>query len=145
MQLTQDDIDRWVGAKAKADACEQKIIDRMRNILELIGKFFNYELGCWYFHDAPEGGMGTLEISTTIEYVSEWVEKSGDHKTKEKLATKDWDYRDAIPADFLTMSDEEILGYLQNDLDEHKKTEKENLKQQALSKLSNAERKALGL
>jgi len=158
MKLNQSDLDAYEIARINFYKAKDKITNRMDEILTLILKAFGYPRKqiYWYFHDAPEGEIGILDLGH--EYIDWIIEdiKGGIIENRYE------DYRDSMPRIFLTMTDKQILDYIEEEnrrSDEKdaaeaakkakakKKAEvdEEKLTASARSKLTVAERKALGI
>lgn len=109
--LTQKDIEAWKLAKATSDRLENAILDRITEIIKLLCKAFGAKLDHWYFDDAPEGGVGTLDLDYEfISYTASYTTSAGDAKLAK------YGYHNEFPTAFLTMSDTDIVDCVNNDI-----------------------------
>jgi len=161
MPLTKKDIklykDRW-DALGKS---EKIVVDRIDKIIHLIGKVFKRKWGTsdyWYFDGAQEGQLGDIpsavhepsddEFADGIEFISTYCD----------MDTDVWDYSYSFPRKFLFMDDKKIEQQIRGEIKateeaqkaaklkrEQKKKEYKELKEKVLKKLSQAEKKALGI
>lgn len=98
--IKQKDITKWQAAKRHLADAEEKIINRIDEVIRIICDHYGVKLETWYFYDAPEGGMGTLYINDIIEFVLD---------TDLPLPS---DFSTYIPVDFLFISNDEIIKKL---------------------------------
>ena len=100
---------------AIGEVAEHRFNDRVEYIFDLIKKFFySEEPETFWWSDAPEGEMG--RIPNSIFIYEEDIAYEVDSRSP-KLDTKDWDFNDSFPFEFLFMSDKEIndqLGTYEN-------------------------------
>lgn len=57
----QDYFNEYLVARRMFGTYESKILDRIDYIVRTIAKSYGTNLKGWWFHDAPEGGMGTFQ------------------------------------------------------------------------------------
>jgi len=156
--LTQADIVSFEKISKELGAIEEKITERIDHIFGIIFKAFETTKPTrftWYFRDAQEGELGTIELDgEEIHYVTEGVNGGNIDRIDNGI----WDYSTGMPKDFLSMKDEKIIEYIHKEIkDAEKKKEKqkeavarnkakrEAIKNAAISKLTPEEKKALGV
>ena len=166
--IDKSDISNWEIAKSNSDSYESRINSRIDEVIGLVHEAFGEETGSynWYFSDADEGEMGTINLPDSDEgciyyylQISQLKILEGSCKlTSNKLKTEIWDYKIGIPKKFLFMKNEDIISYVREEIKQCEKkvsrkkekakeraAEKKAAKEKALSKLSEQEKKLLGL
>ena len=130
MSLQREDLEQYVYAKKTLGITEEKVFDRISEVIRVIHKSFGIHLDnlvgwTWYFYDAIEGEVGTLRVDASepdtvldfealdaeIEYVFEWW-GNNDNEDRDVLSVREYDYATSFPAAFLTMSDDEIVDFI---------------------------------
>lgn len=153
-KLTKNDFDEYEKAKDVYDSLTTKIVDRIDEIILLVRECFGVRKKYnWWFPDASEGEVGTLNLDRKYG-----IEFTIDPYGTNKMETWNCDYQDYIPFDFLTMTDDEIKSQIKKEIEETRlkeeeakakkakaKSDKEKKKQEALNKLTVEDMKALGL
>jgi len=157
--LDRSVFSNWETLKREAGAYEDRINNRINEILVVIHKAFDVEdtKYNWYFQDAPEGGMGEIYVPQSDEdevsynyQPSKW--------SRNLIDSGIWDYKNGFPKKFFFMKNEEIEAYIRAEITKAQENEarkkksakeraaaKKAAKEKALSKLSEEERKLLGL
>jgi len=157
--LDRSVFSNWETLKREAGAYEDRINNRISEILTVIHKAFDVEdsIYNWYFQNAPEGGMGEIYLPQSDE-----DEVSYNYQPAKWSPTlienSIWDYKNGFPKKFFFMKDEEIEAYIRAEIKEAKEIDarkkksakeraaaKKAAKEKALSKLSEQEKKLLGL
>lgn len=59
--ILQDTVDQWIKAIKVADAYEEVISERIGYVIKTVFNTFGKKISTWYYEDAPEGGMGSLQ------------------------------------------------------------------------------------
>jgi hypothetical protein len=149
----------WELAKRIAGSYEDRVHSRVDEVLSVIHQAFNEETDNhnWYFENAEEGQIGTIDIPLDDKEAICYV-YLGPCQGTSRLKTKYWDYKYSIPKKFLFMKNEEITSHIHKEIKQTKEksalqkkrrqerlAEKQSAKEKALSKLSEQERKLLGL
>ena len=158
--MDKSDISNWELIKSISDSYESRINSRIDEIIVLVHEAFGEETGNynWYFSDADEGEMGTIVLPDSDEDCIYYYFEGSCKLASCKLETDLWDYKNGIPKKFLFMKNEDIISYIREEIKQCKKktaskkekakkmaAEKKVAKEKALSKLSEEERKLLGL
>lgn len=158
--MDKSDISNWELAKSISDSYESRINSRIDEIIGLVHEAFGEEAGSynWYFSDADEGEMGTIDLPDSDEDCIYYYFQRPCNLTSDKLETDLWDYKSGIPKKFLFMKNEDIISYIREEIKQCEKkaarkkekakeraAAKKAAKEKALSKLSEQERKLLGL
>jgi hypothetical protein len=150
---TKSNIAEYKKAEKALAKEQQKLEQRIQEVLNVISIFYNDSVKNWYFPNAMEGEVGTCqdldgdderEISLTMNSLFE-------------LSFDGWNYNEGFPKKFLFMTDEEIFDFLnaEKELQDNKakilkekrledKKFNERLKKEALALLSKEQRKVLG-
>lgn len=157
--LGRDVFSNWEILKREAGAYEDRINNRISEILVVIHKAFDVEdtKYNWYFQDAVEGGMGEIYVPQSDEEEISYSYRPSNW-SRTLIDSGIWDYKNGFPKKFFFMKDEEIEAYIRAEIAKaqendarKKKSAKERAaakkaaKEKALSKLSEEERKLLGL
>ena len=128
-------IEDWKELRNKADALEDQITDRIQNILQLICMHFKAKYDTFWFHDAQEGELGSLSQALETDQITYHLEATNKSKLDHKSL---WDYAESIPLEFLFMTNDEIIEYLNNEsiiLKEKEKEKKIKAEQRKKSKI----------
>lgn len=144
--LSKEKLEVYHSAESIYQREKKVILDEIDRVFAVIGKFFGGKVEYWWFAGADEGEVG--EIDMYDDGSISFYEVHGKFKGNME------DYLNPLPGEFLFMTDEEIKASLQKDKDEEEakqakaKEKKKNIsrvREEALSKLNKAERKALGV
>ena len=152
--MTKEIVADYMKAQEVFEAFEGKIQDRITEVLRLVFDFFGAHLDTWYFPNAAEGEVGTMQGVLAEDDFLELIWEGKGTRTG-----KLYDYLcGSLPVKFLFMEDDAILKLIQKDIaareDKKKKNDeavkkrkikKEAAKISARSKLTKAERKVLGI
>jgi len=112
--LTQEDLDRYVISKIEYERITEDINYRIGEILKLILKSFGKKKKvCWYW---PSTHIGHGKIDLRYGYIK-WIVVGCNAKD---ISNNYNDYYDSFPKEFLTMSDDEILDYIKNEINRSK-------------------------
>lgn len=136
-------IDEYIDMRANLRSYESKIIAELDRVINVIYKFFKWELYEWWFYGAEKGTHG--EMPKNINDYDEWIHCETRRSSTGKSLTLDTGinvYRDSFPVYFLYKTDEEINKILQSELNEYKKGEAvyvEKEEAQGETQLKNAE------
>jgi hypothetical protein len=163
-KIEQKDLEEFWKYTQLAGSYTDKIEQRITYVLRRIYQEFDFELDYWYFDGAEEGQVGDLARHLDKDIVSGFITES---KTPGYIEDFSIDFDDGTVADFgygfptrwlyEDFEDELVRGkasYIQKQQDKKaqaasrraaKKAEKALLKASAASKLTLAEKKALGL
>ncbi len=154
MKLTKDMIADYIIAKEVFGQIDAKLHDRITEVVRLVFDFFGAQFDTWYFPNAAEGEVGTTRTDFTDD--DDYLELIWEGGGTAKL--DDYFSGDGLPVRFLFMENDAILKFIQEDMAaeedrkrkrneaaKKRKIEKEQAKQAAMSKLTKAERKVLGI
>lgn len=151
-RITEDFIQKWSLLNKEVGEMEEKIIERIQEILYLVCDLYEAERPDYiYFPDAPEGDVGTLSSAWGYETINIVAR----YNKRDKYGNDYADHPD-IYTRYLTMSDEEIKEEILTEIKKAKekkqkqqqarakrKANKQKLIQEARAKLSKQELKAL--
>lgn len=159
MKIEQKDLDNFWKYHKLADACQDKIYKRIDHVLRnVFPKIFDgFVLGWWdyatyNFESEEDGSLSYAWNVDSINLRAQWRESPYEYE--------DWlrDYVYEFPVKFLTCSDEDIekeikdglaleeaIEQLKEKMEKAAEQEKKVFKQAALNKLTEEERKILGL
>lgn len=153
--LAREDTTAYVSAKNVFLAAKSKIVNRIDAVISLICIACDKPRGrgYWYFAGAEEGEVGNLEMPVGDEDRISYVFQDGPN-----LPSPVSDYDCGFPKKFLFMDDDEIIVSIQKDishqerLDLEAKTKAQEAKskrllkkQEVLAKISEKDKKILGL
>ena len=164
--LVDSDYQDWEIKKKEVGLIEQKFIDRVSHIVKELSKAFGAKIDTWYFPDAEQGEVGELSSAfgfggLQIEVIyTKRPEAMVANITEPDCTISEWEFEyGEYPQHWLYQDFEDDLkkGIERYEKSEEerkakakkkrtaKQKEKDALKASAATKLTKAERKALGL
>lgn len=159
-QYSKKDLQKYMKARDDLATESERLNQRVRSIITTIHSVFGVKPKSdwsWWYPDAGEGEVGQIQYSGILDQPNGEVFYMTWH-VDGNFDSGRWDYGYSFPTQFLTMSVQEITEYINNDIQEVKEEEKKALeaadklavtiheaKKAALRKLTNEEKKALGL
>ena len=154
MKLTKRDVTAYKRARENLGKWENKIESRTDEVLSLIHTAFGAKLGNWWFPNAEEGERGTVDPHDLTE--DGWIDV--EFWENRNLHTENVDFCYGFPTAYLYMEDYEIVGELEEMIEETKKKEVERkaaakkrmidkgkARKKVLKKLTPEEQKLLGV
>ena len=144
--ITKKDIESLVIAKETYDDLNLKIADRMKDIIELIGRNisgYDTPLASFYFSDASFGEVGDF-LNCISGYLVSGYMVEGVKVDKYRLPYDGAnDYYYTMPLSFITMTDEDIIKYLCEEMKTLRAEEEEKVKKRYERKIEKAQKHAV--
>jgi hypothetical protein len=152
--LTENDYKDIYFAYQRYSEKKELVIQEIERVLSVIAKYFGGKVSNWYFYGAQEGSVGELRLGDIQNAEHNYI-SFGEIECTEHGNMGEW--VGELPSIFLYMTDEAIVEYIKNveqkarereekeaEKRKAKQQKKNALRQQALAKLTPAERAAMG-
>lgn len=165
--FTKEEFDKMQDARDIAGVLQEKMQNHMSSVLEVHAKIYQYKFQYWCYPGTHESGMGELPLDSNIR---SYMEELIDIEIADCTGLGCNNILDGFPLSWLFKTVEEVKLEIEEGIEEAKRKEKESknkkakqiearklakakaissadeeLIESAKSKLTNAEKKALGL
>ena len=154
---SKDDLAKYE-LEVRHERCEErKLHDKIDDVFCAMASAFGIDGSYnWYFNNAADGEIGRpmFDDNEVYDYMVETYSKHGDTR----METTEWSYKDSFPIEYLFMTRQEITDSIQcqiekdqeatakrTQVNEVRKSKKAAMKKAALAKLSDEDKRILGL
>ncbi|MBT6051461.1 MAG: hypothetical protein HOG49_32065 [Candidatus Scalindua sp.] len=159
MKYTKKELEAYSKALDNVKSLSVKMDERVEEIIEIIYNSFGNKLRDWWFPSDDTDTAGSISADAIQALVKNnntdiGIEYESDGTDYNPMHTNGWNYSWSFPVKWLLWTDEQIEKFIKDEIEkdaekaqEYEAARKEDnqLIEQALKKLTERERKALGL
>ena len=159
MKYTKKELEAYSKALDNVKSLSVKMDERVEEIIEIIYNSFGNKLRDWWFPSDDTDTAGSISADAIQALVKNnntdiGIEYESDGTDYNPMYTNGWNYSWSFPVKWLLWTDEQIEKFIKDEIEkdaekaqEYEAARKEDnqLIEQALKKLTERERKALGL